>query len=85
MFEKNSKIPKFFVYMMGAISILIFVGMFFSPKLVAGIYFIGVILSVLLLLLDKKYDKLHSNYQLTYLLFDITNLIAVNILVRGIV
>ena len=77
MFENNSKMPKFFVYMQAAIAVLIFVGMFFSSKLVASIYFIGVILSVLLLLLDKKYKKILTNYKLTFLLFDITNLIAI--------
>lgn len=77
MFESNSKFPKFYVYMMLLSAILAFVGMFFSVKIVSAIYFIAIILSLVLYILDKKYGTLLTNYKLTYMLFELVNLIAV--------
>jgi hypothetical protein len=58
-------------------AILAFVGMFFSVKIVSAIYFIAIILSLVLYILDKKYGTLLTNYKLTYMLFELVNLIAV--------
>ena len=77
MFESNSKFPRIFVYMMSLLAAMIFVGMFFSIKFVAAVYFIALIISALILLLDKKYGTLLANYCMVYLLFDIVNLIAI--------
>ena len=77
MFESNSKFPKFYVYMMLLSAILAFVGMFVSVKIVSAIYFIAIILSLVLYILDKKYGTLLTNYKLTYMLFELVNLIAV--------
>lgn len=77
MFESSSKFPKIFVYIMTFLSILIFIGMFFSTKLVMSIYFIAILIGAIILLLDKKYGTFLTNYKLTYFLFEIVNLIAV--------
>jgi len=77
MFKSNSKFPKFFVYTMIALALCIFIGMFFSSTLVAVVYFFAIIIATLLLLLDKKYGTLLTNYKLTFLLFEIVNLIAI--------
>lgn len=77
MFESNSKFPKFYVYMMLLSAILAFVGMFFSVKIVSAIYFVVIILSLVLYILDKKYGTLLTNYKLTFALFELVNLIAV--------
>ena len=77
MFESNSKFPKFYVYMMLLSAILAFAGMFFSVKIVSAIYFIAIILSLVLFILDKKYGTLLTNYKLTFALFELVNLIAV--------
>ena len=73
----NSKFPKFFIYMQLAVSLIILVGMFFSVKIVGGVYFIALIISAVFVVLDKKYGSLLTNYRLTFFLFDLVNLIAV--------
>lgn len=73
----NSKFPKFFIYMQLAVSLIILVGMFFSVKIVGGVYFIALIISAVFVVLDKKYGSLLTNYKLTFFLFDLVNLIAV--------
>ena len=75
--EKNFKFPQFFSYLLIALSVIMFVGMFFSVKLVGGAYFIAILLSVVFAILDKKYGRFLSNYKVTFFLFDLTNLIAV--------
>ena len=76
MFESTSKFPKFYLYMQLFISITIFIGMFFSLKLVGVVYFVALLLSAVVLMLDKKYGTILTNYKLTYFLFDLINLIA---------
>ena len=77
MFESTSKFPKFYLYMQLFIAITIFIGMFFSLTLVSVVYFVALLLSAVVLMLDKKYGTILTNYKLTYFLFDIINLIAV--------
>ena len=77
MFESNSKFPKIFVYMMSLIALIMFVGIFFGVGYVGKPYFIALIICVILFILDKRADSNLTNYKLTYLLFDIVNLIAV--------
>lgn len=77
MFESNSKFPKIFVYMMSLLAIFIFVGMFFGVNFVGSAYFIAMLICAIILLLDKKYGSILTNYKLTYLLFEIINLMAV--------
>ncbi len=77
MFESNSKLPKIFVYMMSLLAILMLVGLFFGVGYVSMPYFVALIICVLLLILDKKSNSNLTNYKLTYLLFEIVNLIAV--------
>jgi hypothetical protein len=50
--------------------------MFFSLKLVGIVYFVALLLSAVVLMLDKKYGTILTNYKLTYFLFDLINLIA---------
>ena len=77
MFESNSKLPKIFVYMMSLLAILMLVGLFFGVGYVSMPYFVALIICVLLFILDKKSNSNLTNYKLTYLLFEIVNLIAV--------
>ena len=77
MFESSSKFPKFFVYMMLLLASIAFLGMFFSIKIVAAVYFIAIVLCIVLNILDRKYGTILTNYKLTYLLFELVNLIAV--------
>ena len=77
MFESNSKFPKIFVYMMGLLAIFMFVGVFFGVGYVRIPYFVALIICAVLLILDKKSNSNLTNYKLTYLLFEIVNLIAV--------
>lgn len=77
MFESNSKLPKIFVYMMSLLAIFMVVGVFFGVGYVRLSYFIALIICVTLLILDKKSNSNLTNYKLTYLLFEIVNLIAV--------
>lgn len=82
MFETNSKFPKIFVYMMSLIAIIIFAGMFFSLKIVGGAYFIALLISAIIFILDRKYGSILTNYKLTYILFEAVNFLAtVSILV----
>lgn len=77
MFESTSKFPKFYLYMQLSIVITIFIGMFFSLTLVSVMFFVALLLSAVVLMLDKKYGTILTNYKLTYFLFDLINLIAV--------
>ena len=77
MFESNSKFPKIFVYMMSILALMMFIGMFFGVVFVGSPYFIALLICAILLILDRKYGSILTNYKLVYLLFEIVNLIAV--------
>ena len=77
MFENNSKIPRYFVLMELVLALTILIGMFFSFILVAGAYFVALILFVVFLVLDKRYGSMISNYKQSFFLFDAINLIGV--------
>lgn len=77
MFENNSKVPRFFVYMLLILALIMFVCMFFSVAAVSNIYFVSLIICVVLLIMDKHYGTLLTNYKLTFFLFDIINMVAV--------
>ncbi len=77
MFESNSKFPKIFVYMMSLLAVIMFIGMFFGVVFVGSPYFIAVLICAVILILDRRYGSILTNYKLTYLLFEIVNLIAV--------
>ena len=76
MFETNSKFPKIFVYMMSLIALIISCGVFFSPKIVGGAYFIALLICTIIFILDRKYGSILTNYKITYLLFEIVNFLA---------
>ena len=77
MFESNSKFPKIFVYMMSVLALMMFIGMFFGVVFVGSPYFIALLICAILLILDRKYGSILTNYKLVYLLFEIVNLFAV--------
>lgn len=77
MFENNSKFPKFFIYMLCALSIIMLIAMFFSSTIVAYTFFVGVIVCAIFMVLDRKYGSIFSNYKLTFFLFDLIALIAI--------
>ena len=77
MFETNSKFPKIFVYMMSVLAAIMFIGIFFSAKIVGGAYFIAMLICAILFILDRKYGSILTNYKVTYLLFELVNFVAV--------
>ena len=77
MFDTTSKFPKIFVYMLASLAVIIFIGMFFSLKFVSAMYFLALLISAVVLILDRKYGTILTNYKLTFFLFDLINLIAV--------
>lgn len=77
MFENKSKFPRFFVYMLLILAVIMFVGMFFNANIVGVTYFVALLVCIVLLLLDKHYGTILTNYKLTFFLFDLINLIAV--------
>lgn len=78
MFEKNSKFPRFFIYMLIPIAIVMLVGMFFSAKIVANAYFIALLISVVFMMLDRHHGENLTNYKMSFFLFDLITLIAVS-------
>ena len=77
MFETNSKFPKIFIYMMSVLAAIMFVGMFFSVRIVGGAYFIALLICAIIFILDRKYGSILTNYKVTYILFELVNFIAV--------
>ena len=77
MLEHNSKYPRFFIFMLIALSMLMLVSIFFGEIFVGVLYFIGLIVMVVFSMLDKKYGMNLTNHKTIYFLFDIINLIAV--------
>lgn len=76
MFENNSKYPRIFIYILMALSVLIFASMFFSSSVVEIFYFVAILIVLVFTLLDKKYGKNLTNHRAVFLLFDIINLFA---------
>lgn len=76
MFDRNSKFPRFIILMLLPITLIMLIGMFFAPRLVANAYFIALLVSVVYLLIDRHYGENITNYRLAFFLFDIINLIA---------
>lgn len=72
----KTQFPKFFFYLLIAMALAIFIGIFFSVKFVGTTYFVVIILCFVYYLLDKKYGKKLSNYKQTFFMFDLINLVA---------
>ncbi len=72
----KTQFPKFFFYLLIAMALAIFVGIFFSVKFVGATYFVVIIICFVYYLLDKKYGKKLSNYKQTFFMFDLINLVA---------
>ena len=77
MFDNNSKFPKFAIYMLSAISVIMVVAIFFDIEIVATAYFVALTIVVVFLMLDKKYGPLLTNYKLAFFHFDLINLISI--------
>lgn len=77
MFEKNSKFPRFFIFMLIPIATLMFIGMFFSVRFVGNSYFIALIIVSVFLMIDRHYNENLTNYKLSFFIIDFINLIAV--------
>lgn len=73
----KSRFSKFFILMLIPMALIMFVGMFFSAKIVANAYFVALILAIVFFVLNKKYGRFITNHKLAYILFEIINLIAV--------
>lgn len=76
MSEKNSKFPKFFIYMFSALIIVMIICCFFSSTAVANVYFAMLLVVAVFILLDKKYGFFITNYKSIFIMFDISSLIA---------
>ena len=73
----KSKFSNFFVCLLIPMALIMFVGMFFSVKIVGNTYFVALILAVVFLILNKKYGKFITNHKLAFILFEMINLIAI--------
>jgi len=73
----KTKFSNFFLYLLIPMALIMFIGMFFSIKIVANTYFVSLILAVVFFMLNKKYGKLLTNHKLGFILFEMINLIAV--------
>ena len=76
MFERNSKFPRFFILMLIPIAVVMLVGMFFTAKIVAGAYFIALLVALVFLMLDRHHGENLTNYKLAFFVFDFINLMA---------
>lgn len=81
MFDKNSRFPRFIILMLLPITAIMLIGMFFDVKFVASAYFIALLVSVVFLMIDKRYGENVANYKLAFLLFDIINIIASGVVI----
>ena len=81
MFDKNSRFPRFIILMLLPITVIMLIGMFFDVKFVASAYFIALLVSVVFLMIDKRYGENVANYKLAFLLFDIINIIASGVVI----
>lgn len=77
MFDKNSKFPRFFIFMLIPIALIMFIGMFFSVKIVGNVYLFALIIAFVFMMLDRHHGENLTNYKLSFFLFDIINFIAV--------
>ena len=75
-FDK-SKFSNFFLFMLIPMALFMLIGMFFSVKIVEGLYFAALILAVVYLILNKKYGKFTKNHKLAFIMFEVINLAAV--------
>lgn len=73
----KSKFSNFFVCLLIPMALIMFVGMFFSVKIVGNTYFVALILAIVFLILNKKYGKFITNHKLAFILFETINLIAI--------
>lgn len=73
----KSRFSNFFVSMLIPMALIMFIGMFFSIKIVANAYFAALILAIVFFILNKRYGKFITNHKLAFILFEIINLIAV--------
>ena len=81
MFDKNSRFPRFIILMLLPITVIMLIGMFFDVKFVASAYFIALLVSVVFLMLDRKYGENVANYKLAFFLLDIINIIATGVVI----
>lgn len=77
MLENSSKFPRFIIYMLSAVSILILIGIFLGETFVSIMYFISIILQVVFSMLDRKYGITFTNHKIVYLLFDFINIVTI--------
>ncbi len=77
MADKNSLIPKFFVYLLIIPAVIMIIGIFVNVQVVGIAYFVALLISVAFLIIDKNYGKMLTNYKITFALTDFLNLIAV--------
>ena len=68
--NNTAKFPRFFVYILLILAAIMFIGMFFSVNFVGITYFIALLVCIVLLLLDRRYGTILTNYKLTFFLFD---------------
>lgn len=73
----KSKFSNFFVSMLIPMALIMFIGMFFSVKIVGNTYFVALILAIVFFVLNRKYGKFITNHKLAFILFEIINLIAI--------
>jgi len=66
----KSKFSNFFVSMLIPMALIMFIGMFFSVKIVGNTYFVALILAIVFFVLNRKYGKFITNHKLAFILFE---------------
>ncbi len=76
MVENNSKFPKFFIYMFTALLLIMIVCAFLSVSAVGIIYFAMLLVVVVFILFDFKYNFFITNYKPIFFMFDLSMFLA---------
>ncbi|MBQ8452010.1 MAG: hypothetical protein IJ538_04485 [Clostridia bacterium] len=75
--ENQNKFTLIFTFMFVPIAIAMLIGIFFSPLVVANVYFVAAILCVVLVLMNIRASGFKTNYKLTFFFIDLTTAVAV--------
>lgn len=80
MLKENSRYPKFFIYMLMALSAMNLISAFINIYVAAATFFISIIVLVVFMILDKRFGGEISNYKLTFFLLDLICVISLVII-----
>ncbi len=76
MFEQNSKFPRFFIFILLALAIIIFIDSFISLNFTGCTFLFALIVSAVVFMMDKHFKFHLTNYKALFFLFDLISLIG---------